>query len=202
MDILSVRPEPVGASLAQLALSQWPALVIGVPGELGSSDAAAADGALRRVSARKQFNLSGHALFSLEARVVGRDASEILSVAGHVGEAFLLGRESLRNLPLRERSRGVKRNCARIANPVRNIERRHHQVPTRLSVSSSRHSDWAACSAKRRRHHQPAHDEPKRDDVATTHACPSSSPKAQIKTGLARRRVPYRKDFKRGLKRI
>jgi hypothetical protein len=60
MDVRAICLEPVRVSLAQLALLQWPALAIGVPGESGSPGAAAADGALCRVPAGKQLNLFGH----------------------------------------------------------------------------------------------------------------------------------------------
>ena len=64
MDVRAVRLEPVRVSLAQFALPKWPALIIGISGEHGCAGAATADGALCRVSARKQLKLSGHAVTS------------------------------------------------------------------------------------------------------------------------------------------
>jgi hypothetical protein len=74
VDVRPIRFEPVRVSIAQLALLQWSALAIGVSDDPGSSGAAAADGALCRVPTCEQLNLVGHALFSLQARIVGRDA--------------------------------------------------------------------------------------------------------------------------------
>ena len=62
VDVQAVRLEPGGVSLAELALLQWAALAVGVPGEPRTSGAAAADGALCRISTREQLNLSGHAI--------------------------------------------------------------------------------------------------------------------------------------------
>ena len=51
---------PGGVSVAQFALPQRPALVVCISGEHGCPGAAAADGALCRVSAHEQLNLDGH----------------------------------------------------------------------------------------------------------------------------------------------
>jgi hypothetical protein len=60
-------------SLAKLALLQRPALAIGVPGEPDSLGAVAADGALCRILAGYYLDLSGHALFLVEPRILGCD---------------------------------------------------------------------------------------------------------------------------------
>jgi hypothetical protein len=81
VDVGPVRLEPGGVPIVQLALAQWTPLVVGVAGEPRCASAAAADSALRRVSASEQLSLSGHArilagggvLVSLQARIVGRD---------------------------------------------------------------------------------------------------------------------------------
>ncbi len=52
VDVRAIRLEPVRVSIAELALLQWPTLAIGLSGDHGCVDAAAADGALCRVSAR------------------------------------------------------------------------------------------------------------------------------------------------------
>ena len=84
MDVRAVGFEPARVSLAELALPERTALAIGVLGELSSSGPAAADGALCRVSAGEQLNLSGHALFFLEARVVGGDALKFIATPSEV----------------------------------------------------------------------------------------------------------------------
>jgi hypothetical protein len=90
VDARAIRSEPGRVSIAELALFQRPALAIGVSSEPGSAGAAAADGALRRVSACKQLNLFGHALFFLEARIVGRYAFGLRALSQ--GELFKLTR--------------------------------------------------------------------------------------------------------------
>jgi hypothetical protein len=109
--------------LAQLALAEQPALSVRISGEPGSSDAAAADGALCRVPACEQLNLGRHALFCLEAWIVGRDAP--LPSAASVGLAFLLGSEAPNPFPSQQSSGGVLVDGMRVE--VR--QRRAHQIP-------------------------------------------------------------------------
>jgi hypothetical protein len=60
VDVRAIRLEPVRVSIAQLALPQRPAVAIGVPGELHSLAAAAADRTFCPVSTDQQLDLSGH----------------------------------------------------------------------------------------------------------------------------------------------
>jgi hypothetical protein len=70
VDVRAIRLEPVRVSLAQLALPERPALAIGVPGEHGSSGAAAADAALCRIPAGDYLDLSSHQPFLARQRIV------------------------------------------------------------------------------------------------------------------------------------
>jgi hypothetical protein len=119
VDVWAIGLEPVRVSIAQLALLQRPALAIGVPGEPCSSGAAAADAALCRVPAGEQLDLFSHALFFLEARIVGGDTP--FPWVGAVSLAFLPGREISNPLP-------SPQSCSAVLVDGMSVEVRHRRL--------------------------------------------------------------------------